>query len=119
MFKNAVALALTAGSLLLASVGGAAALGNHPDWCDEQGSKNAAERTICSTRELWVLDDNLNVAFAEAERHIGSQKHELVSSQANWLKETRNSCGANVGCLTRVYESRISTLHDIARRGHM
>jgi len=117
--RYGLALASVAGAMLFGSVGGAFALGNHPEWCDEQGSKNAAERTICATRSLWLLDDVLNNAYQEAEKKIGGQRQQLVSSQVNWLKVTRNGCGANVGCLTNVYNSRISTLEDIARRGRM
>jgi uncharacterized protein YecT (DUF1311 family) len=123
MLRNGLMLALTVGAIVSGSLGQAAGQaggrGNHPEWCDEQGSKNAAERTICATRELWVLDDVLNVTYQETLAVIGGQKSQLVSSQVNWLRNTRNGCGASVGCLTNAYNTRIETLEDIKRRRHM
>jgi uncharacterized protein len=116
---NKLKLFLATGALLVGSIGAASALGNHPDWCDEQSSKNGAERTICATKSLWILDDELNNAYQTAEGSIGGQKSQLVSSQRNWLSVTRNGCGASVGCLTSAYRSRIRTLEDIASRGRM
>lgn len=108
MTKVRLVLFLATGAFLFGSSPGAWALGNHPEWCDEQGSKNAAERTICATRSLWVLDDNLNVAYEEALQR-GNQA-QLQSSQRDWIRVSRNGCGADVACLTAVYNRRIHVL---------
>jgi uncharacterized protein len=104
---------------MLGSTPGAWALGNHPDWCDEQGSKNAAEAAICRTRSLWVLDDNLNVAYQEALAAVGGQRGQLQGGQREWVRVTRNGCGSDIACLTAVYNRRISVLDGITRRGRM
>ena len=115
--RRGIIFAPLAGALLMAST--AVASAQAPDWCRSQGGKNAAERTICATRSLWSLDEQLNVAYGNAEDRLGSQRQQLQSSQANWLRGTRNACGASVNCLSRAYRNRIATLEDIRKRGHM
>jgi uncharacterized protein len=114
-------------SLMLAALGGAilatwvvpASAQVRPDWCNEQSSKNDAEWTICSTRSLWDLEDNLNNSYRVAMRELpSSQQGILKSSQGDWLRETRNACGSDVPCLRDAYRSRINTLQDVASRGH-
>jgi uncharacterized protein len=118
MARSIRALAL-AGVALLGLTAGAAAQ-NHPGWCDEQASLNAAERAVCRTRSLWVLDDVLNGAYQRALRAVGSgQAGELRRSQQDWVRVARNGCGPDVVCLTAVYERRIEVLEAIARRGSL
>jgi uncharacterized protein len=116
MIRNGLVLALAAGAILVSP--GAWAQ-NHPEWCDEQPSLNVAERTICRHRELWVLDDNLNVAYQNAFRRVGGQRSELQHSQRDWVRVARNGCGPDVECLVAVYERRINVLEEIARRGYV
>jgi uncharacterized protein len=114
-------------SFMLAAFGGAilatwvapASAQVRPDWCNEQNSKNDAEWTICSTRALWDLEDNLNNSYRVAMRELPpSQQGILKSSQGDWLRETRNACGSDVACLRGAYRGRINTLQDVASRGH-
>jgi uncharacterized protein len=108
--KGRAILLLAAGAVLLGSSPAAWALGNHPDWCDEQGSKVAAERTICATKSLWMLDDNLNVAYEDALGRVGGRRGQVQSAQREWVRVTRNGCGGDVACLTAVYNRRIRVL---------
>ena len=116
MIKSA--LSLTAAALLLNCISAADAVAR-PDWCGEQGSLNAAERTICNTRSLWALDEQLNTSYPSAMNVVGPQQRpRLQSSQREWLK-ARNGCGGSTGCLTTVYNDRIQSLEGIIRRGGM
>jgi uncharacterized protein len=92
---------------------------NHPSWCDEQSSLNAAERAVCGTRSLWLLDDVLNNAYQSALRAVGNERAALQQSQRDWVRVARNGCGPDIQCLTAVYERRIEVLEAIARRGSM
>jgi uncharacterized protein len=111
-------MVLATGVLLFGSMERAQAQ-NHPEWCDQQSSKNAAERAVCANRSLWVLDDNLNVAYQEAQQRARADRARIQSSQRDWIRVTRNGCGGDVACLRAVYNRRIEVLEGIARRGHM
>ena len=119
MMRTQMMLAALGGAIFATAIAPAWAQESPPPWCSEGGSKNDAERTICRTRSLWHLDDTLNMSYAFAmDRLPPSQKRILVSSQADWLRETRNPCGSDVGCLTEAYQNRMNTLDDINNRGH-
>jgi uncharacterized protein len=111
-------LAALATATLVTSIAPASAQ-ERPDWCNEASRKNDAEWTICSTRSLWDLEDQLNASYRVAMRELPpSQKQILTSSQADWLRETRNACGSDVACLRGAYRGRVNTLQDVASRGH-
>jgi uncharacterized protein len=119
MMRTGLMLAALGGAILATAIAPAWAQDTPPPWCSAGGSKNDAERTICRTRSLWYLDDTLNMSYAFAmDRLPPSQKRILVSSQADWLRETRNPCGSDVRCLTDAYQTRMNTLDDINNRGH-
>jgi uncharacterized protein len=114
-------------SLMLAAFGGAilaistapASAQQRPNWCNQQSSKNDAEWTVCQTRSLWGIEDELNVSYKTAMDTLpSSQRRILESSQADWLRETRNPCGSDVACLRDAYQGRVNTLDDIVNRGH-
>ena len=120
MVRSGLVLASTVGAMMAVAVGAASAQSTAPPWCSEGGSKNPAERTICRTEALWNLDDTLNLSYAFAhDRLPAAQKKILESSQANWLRETRNACATDVACLAREMRARMSTLDDINNRGHL
>ena len=50
---------------------------------------------------------------------VGGQRGQLQSSQRDWIRVARNGCGADVACLTAVYNRRISVLEGITQRGRM
>ncbi|HLH88059.1 MAG TPA: lysozyme inhibitor LprI family protein [Xanthobacteraceae bacterium] len=116
--RKSLILAALGGAILATSVAPASAQ-ERPDWCNEQSRKNDAEWTICQNRSLWDLEDNLNNSYRVAMRELPpSQQGILRSSQADWLRGTRDDCGSDVACLRQAYRSRINTLQDVASRGH-
>jgi uncharacterized protein len=107
------------GTVLAAAIGAASAQ-SAPPWCDNRGSKNPAERTICATESLWHLDDQLNLSYAFAhERLSAAQKKILEGSQASWLRATRDACGTDVDCLAKAMQIRADALDDINTRGRL
>jgi uncharacterized protein len=114
--KQILALAVTAG--LFGSVVGAQAQGL-PSWCNSQESTNLSERTICATRALWIIDDQLNVLYESALTSVGAERPRLQQSQRDWVRVTRNGCNSDDTCLADVYGRRIDVLRRIDNRGHM
>jgi uncharacterized protein len=90
-----------------------------PAWCGSQASMNLAERTICETRSLWDLDDQLNIIYRGALHSVGAERARLQRSQQDWVRVTRNGCNGDDICLTDVYERRIDVVRRIDNRGHM
>jgi len=90
-----------------------------PPWCELVKNKNAAENAICTTASLADLDNIMNLTYAFAVDPLpAAQKPILKASQADWLKQTRNGCGADHACLARVMKIRTATLDDIHARMH-
>jgi uncharacterized protein len=119
MARIGLMIVSVAGAVLAASIGAASAQ-SAPNWCDNRGSKNPAERTICATESLWHLDDQLNLSYSFAhERLSAAQKKILEGSQASWLRATRDACGADVDCLATAMQSRADALDDINTRGRL
>jgi uncharacterized protein len=114
--KHILALAVTA--CLFGSAVGAQAQGL-PSWCNSQESTNLSERTICATRALWTLDDQLNILYESALGSVGAERPRLQQSQRDWVRVTRNGCNSDDTCLADVYGRRIDVLRRIDNRGHM
>jgi len=109
-----------AAAVLLASSVGTASAQDAPPWCATVQNKNPAEHTVCATKSLWHLDDQLNLSYAFAhDRLSAEQKKILEASQADWLKQTRNGCKTDVKCLAGAMQSRADTLDDINTRGKL
>jgi uncharacterized protein len=119
IMRRSLVLAMLGEAVLVTSMLPAFAQETPPPWCGQGGRKNAAELTVCRTRSLWHVDDTLNLSYAFAmDRLSPAQKRILESSQADWLRETRNPCGSDVRCLHKAYQARMNTLDDINNRGH-
>lgn len=65
------------------------------------------EKTICGSKRLSALDDELAATYAAA-RKSGGEK--VRQSQRKWLAETRAECEDYDECLEQVYLTRIATL---------
>jgi uncharacterized protein len=104
------------GVSLLASIGPGQAQ-SRPHWCESQESMNMAERTICRTKSLWGLDDQLNLIYQSALKSVGGERARLVKTQEDWVRVTRNGCNEDDTCLADVYERRIAILRSIDNRG--
>ena len=106
------------GTIFLGSAAAAQAQGR-PSWCSSQASFNLSERTICETRRLWDLDDQVNIIYEGALKSVGGERARLQRSQQDWVRVTRNGCNADDSCLEDVYMRRIDVLRRIDNRGHL
>jgi uncharacterized protein len=106
--KTALVLAAFAVALALPGPARAASFD-----CQEFDNLNAAERRICTSRALGVLDERLDSWYRRALVRAGyfGQTAEVRSAQRAWLR-SRNGCGSNFGCLRRHYVSRIRQLEN-------
>ncbi len=69
-----------------------------------------AEKLICGSQSLSVLDDDLHRSYQTVlDRLDGSDKESLTKEQRNWIKYVRNICSEST-CLERVYKARIALL---------
>ena len=93
---------------LAASITPAAAI----DTIDCARDHNPAERTICSSQKLQVLDAKVTEAYADImlDSHVkGHVKRAVLESQQSFL-ERRDACGRDSACLTEVMERRSSRI---------
>ena len=72
-------------------------------WCSSSGL-NATERTICGDRYLAGLDEEMERAYKNPARRVSS------SDQSSWRLGTRDRCGADSDCISRVVIARIAFL---------
>ena len=82
-----------------------------PSWCN--GARKAAERAVCDTSTLLLLDAELNEKYLAATKRAGSDPEKLsalTSAEATWLQKQRDVCGSDVTCLEGAYRSRIAAL---------
>ena len=94
-----------AAALLVPSVSGA--LPNCPSFSCRR-VYSCPERVICRTPDLARLDcamAGLYLALQGAASRKGAR--ELLESQRDWLAD-RDSCGCDVRCLYKAYQSRIN-----------
>jgi uncharacterized protein len=71
-------------------------------------ASTAVEGSICANATLSDLDDQLSAAYKKA-RSMSSDPAALQKEQLAWIRN-RNTCGANVACLTQSYKLRIDEL---------
>lgn len=72
-------------------------------------ASTAVEGSICSNSTLSDLDDQLSAAYKKA-RALSIDPAALQKEQLAWIKN-RNTCGADVACLTQSYRLRIQQLN--------
>lgn len=79
-------------------------------------ASNKAERLICATPELAVLDLSLANAYRDlwAERTSADLRQQLKVAQNYWLRNVRDHC-TEVECLKTAYETRITDLRNARR----
>lgn len=78
-------------------------------WCSASGL-NATERTICQHDNLRRLDAELLAAYGQAKARNKDY------GQLYWLRQERDACRYNRGCIERQYISRISVLRNRSAR---
>jgi len=70
------------------------------------------EQVICANPDLGDLDTEMaNLYFQLSNDTTGRYYRRLKQDQRQWLAE-RDSCGANVRCLTATYQARIQELRE-------
>ncbi|MDD9730583.1 SH3 domain-containing protein [Mameliella sp. AT18] len=72
-------------------------------WCTSP-NLNTTERTICGDRYLAGLDEEMERAYKNPARPVSA------SDQQNWRINTRDRCGADTDCISRVVIDRITFL---------
>jgi uncharacterized protein len=73
-------------------------------------ASTADEKAICADRALNDKDVSMALLY-DIDRHLMGMgaRGSLMDDQADWLKRRRD-CGANVECLTSLYDQRIGAL---------
>ncbi len=75
--------------------------------------RNPAERTICDSQRLQILDAKIVEVYAElmtSRWMSAAHKADLKQSQRNFLVR-RDACGANYDCLEDVMGMRSTRIH--------
>src|SRR5262245_53729234 len=68
------------------------------------------ERTICASPALSQFDRQLNHLYGLVLEALDANRQiSLRDAQRNWLRQ-RAACGTNAGCITGLYQVRISQL---------
>ena len=64
------------------------------------------EKTICSDRQLSLLDGLMGVDFRSKLKN-SNDKSAIKEDQKKWNKLQRDKCGDNVSCLVSAYQERL------------
>lgn len=73
-------------------------------------ARTPAEKTICSSPDMAVLDSRMAELYYARRRALrGGQRNALTRSQRAWLGR-RNACKSDLACLIGVYRKRIQEL---------
>lgn len=72
-------------------------------------ASNAVEFAICGNGQLSSLDDSLSLEYRQAL----SRNPNIKKFQLDWLNGSRDSCGAQVACLTNAYQQQLEMLRNI------
>ncbi|WP_136439463.1 SH3 domain-containing protein [Pacificoceanicola onchidii] len=73
-------------------------------WCSSANLNNT-EWAICNDAYLAGLDEQMSRAYS-------SQSHTSASQQGSWRTGTRDACGSNTSCISRVVLDRITYLNN-------
>jgi uncharacterized protein len=79
-------------------------------------AKTNIEKTICSSKELGMLDDKMSEQYKNAKSVLEESKHKkLLDSQRSWLSNLKQACEDNkspMACISDSYKNRLVTLHN-------
>jgi uncharacterized protein len=74
---------------------------------------SAAERTVCTNYALGQAEARMATLYGIAMSLVAmGQRGDIGDAQKQWLK-TRAACGANIACLSKAYDDRISQLNKV------
>lgn len=71
-------------------------------------ASTTAEKLICSSSELSMLDRQLNQLFKQALANASDSK-QLITAQKAWIKNVRGLCN-DVECMSNAYQQRLEAL---------
>jgi uncharacterized protein YecT (DUF1311 family) len=71
-------------------------------------ASSTAEKLICSSSQLSILDVQLNGLFKQTVANASDQK-QVIASQKAWIKEVRGLC-SDVECMVNAYQQRLDKL---------
>lgn len=106
MRRTILSLAAFAGTCFLAGPAAAASF-------DCGRARAADEVTVCRTPSLSALDSEMGglwYAYSRVPMLMGGNGNRGDAARAFLAR--RRACGADAGCLTRLYRARIRDLHD-------
>jgi uncharacterized protein YecT (DUF1311 family) len=79
-------------------------------------AKTNIEKTICSSKELGNLDDQLAAKYGEAKSALDESKGKiLLNDQRSWLSGLRKSCENSKSpqlCISELYKNRLVSLNN-------
>ena len=77
-------------------------------------ARHPTEIAICNSNRLAQYDLTINQVYARLSGRLNRiNRKRLARNQKRWLRK-RNRCGRNVGCIERVYRTRINVLRAFA-----
>jgi len=74
--------------------------------------KTLSEKTICSSKPLLKLDNDLSKSFSEAVKANSIFKPNLRVEQSDWNEFRSKSCGGSQECFTFVTKQRLKELQE-------
>jgi len=86
----------------------AAVVGSVKPSFDCNKAASTAEKLICSSSQLSMLDVQLNGVFKQAVANAADPKS-VVALQKAWIKNVRGLC-SDVECMTKAYQQRLEQL---------
>jgi uncharacterized protein len=109
-----ILLALAFGTMLAFGAAPSRAADYAPLNCAAAAS--AAEKAICGNYGLGQLEARMATLYQWSISFVGmGQRGDMQDGQRAFIKQ-RDACGADAGCLRRVYETRIAQLQAVMER---
>ncbi|MGD9921841.1 MAG: lysozyme inhibitor LprI family protein [Pseudorhodoplanes sp.] len=79
-------------------------------------ARSPTEMAICGNYRLGQLEARMATLYEWSTGFVGmGQRGDLQDAQRAFIRQ-RESCGSDVGCLTRVYDARIAELQAVMER---
>lgn len=111
MTSRSISLALAVAAWVALNAGPAGAADYAPLDCSAASS--AAEKTVCSHYGLGQFEARMATLYQWGTAFVGmGQRGDIQDAQREFLKQ-RESCGADIACLRRTYETRIGQLQRV------
>ncbi len=82
------------------------------DTIDCGRDRNPAEKTICGSQRLQILDAKVTEAYADImlDSHVRAHVKRAVQESQQSFLQRRDACGRDQVCLTEVMERRVNRI---------